>query len=241
LRTNDDQYYVVSKNAANIIVKEENAGKQIYHSIFVFPDSNIDMTHVVWIENLSPFAWAKEKIYPTGNIEKNLQNLKNYFEDTKQYYGLEIQIQPVTDTLVLTKTITTSKKNQINALANLYKNIIAYSDENDLGVNANTPRMANFYEINKDSVKIMAGIPVNKKASAKNDFSYMEMPSHGKILTGFYEGDYAGFKRSYSNMNRYIFDKRLKPVAIPYERYLTNPKTREDSLHMKIELCFPVL
>jgi effector-binding domain-containing protein len=241
LRANGHEYYIVNENPADIIVKEENTGKEIYHSVFVFPDSNIDITHVVWIENLSPFAWIKEKIVPAGNIEKNLQNLKNYFENTKEYYGLDVRIQPPADTLVLTKIITTAKKDQINALADLYKDILAFSDENNLGINENTPRMADFYEINKDSVKILAAIRVNKKAPLKNNFSYMELPSHGKILTAFYEGDYAGFKKLYNNMNRYIYDKHLKPSAIPYERYLTNPKNREDSLHMKIQLCFPVL
>jgi effector-binding domain-containing protein len=240
LRANNDQYDVVSKNAANIIVKEENAGKEIYHSIFVFPDSNTDMTHVVWIENLPPFAWVKEKISPAGNIEKNLQDLKNYFEDTRQYYGADIRIQPPTDTLVLTKIITTSKKDQIIVLADLYKKIIAYSNENNLGINENTARMANFYEINKDSVKVLAAIPVKKRVPLKNNFSYMDLPPNGKILTAFYEGDYAGFKKLYSAMNRYIYDKHLKTVAIPYEKYFTDPKSASDSLHMKIELCFPV-
>jgi hypothetical protein len=239
LQANGNAYLIVSQSPANIIVKEENTGKEIYHSIFVFPDSNIDITRVVWIENLSPFRWAKEKIAPAGNIEKDLQNLKNYFEDTKQYYGLDVRIQPPGDTLVLTKITITTKKNQLSVLADLYKDIIAFSDKNNMGINENTPRMANFYETNKDSVKILAAIPVNKKVSVKNNFSYMELPSNGRILTAFYEGDYVGFKKLYNNMNRYVYDKHLKPSAIPYEKFLTNPKNREDSLHMKILLCYP--
>jgi effector-binding domain-containing protein len=66
------------------------------------------------------------------------------------------------------------------------------------------------------------------------------MPSHGKLLVGFYEGSYTGLKKLYTAMNRYIVDKQLEIIAAPYERFLTNPVSSYDSLHMKIELCYPI-
>jgi effector-binding domain-containing protein len=240
LRTDNDEYNIVNENAADITVKEKNAGKEIYHSIFVFPDSNIKVTRVLWIEKLTPVNWLKEKSDPSVNIEANLESLKNYLEDVKQYYGFDIQLQKIKDTLVIAKITVASKTNQQKTLADLYKDILAYANKNDLGINDTTPRMVNFYEINKDSVKIMAAIPVNKKAPLINDLSYLEMPSHGKLLVGFYEGSYTGLKKLYTAMNRYIVDKQLEIIAAPYERFLTNPVSSYDSLHMKIELCYPI-
>jgi effector-binding domain-containing protein len=66
------------------------------------------------------------------------------------------------------------------------------------------------------------------------------MPSKGKMLTGYYEGVYPGLRKLYEAMDRYVTDKRLKLIAVPYERYLTDPRSAADSLHMKIELCYPV-
>jgi effector-binding domain-containing protein len=239
LRTNDNTYRIVSDNAASIIVKEDNSGKEMVHSIFVFPDSNVMVTQVLWEENLTPFNWLKEKLHPSDHVEANLKSLKNYLEDVKQYYGFDIQSKTVLDSLVITKITITPKANRIKALANLYKDIFSYANKNNLGINDATPRMVNFYEINKDSVKIMAGVPVNKKAPLSENISYVQMPAHGKMLVGYYEGDYTGFKKIYGAMNKYIFDNRLEVIAAPYERFLTNPVSARDSLHMKIELCYP--
>jgi effector-binding domain-containing protein len=74
----------------------------------------------------------------------------------------------------------------------------------------------------------------------EKNLSVLEMPSGGKILTGYYEGDYEGFKKLYAAMDRYVGDKGLKLIAVPYERYLTDPRSIQDSLHMKIGIYFLV-
>jgi effector-binding domain-containing protein len=67
------------------------------------------------------------------------------------------------------------------------------------------------------------------------------MPSHGKMLIGYYQGDYAGLKKLYVAMDNYVFDKHLHIIASPYEKYFTNPQSAQDSMHMKIELHYPIL
>src|SRR5579862_3661835 len=240
LRTGNEEYDVVNENAADIIVKEKKAGKEIYHSIFVFPDSSIKTTRVLWVKNMTPINWLEEKLNSSGNIEENLASLKSYLEDVKQYYGFDIQTEKIKDSLVIAKIKVTPRTNRLKMLADLYKEIIAYAYKNNLGITDTTVRMVNFYDINKDTVKIMAAIPVYKKAPLTNDLYYFEMPSHGKLLVGSYVGDYAGFKKLYTAMDRYVLDKRLELVAAPYERFLTNPVSAYDSLHMKIELCYPI-
>jgi effector-binding domain-containing protein len=66
------------------------------------------------------------------------------------------------------------------------------------------------------------------------------MPRMGRMLVGKFEGDYKNIKLLYNSVERYIADKHLKKVAMPYEKYLTDPHTPQDSLRMKVEVYFPI-
>jgi effector-binding domain-containing protein len=240
LRVDSVEYLVLHYSPASITIKESERDKKIYHSIFLFPDSNIANTKVIWIENLSPLAWLKEKIKSSGIVEKNLSNLKNYFEDPVEYYGFDIRTRKIVDTLEVTEIVTTSNANRLHELGRIYNKIVAYSNRNNLGITDSTPRMANFHEMLNDSVRIMAAIPVSKKAAVENNLTYFEMPREGRMIFARYEGDYPGLQKLYKSMDRFMADKNLKPSAAGYERFLNNPKNAQDSLHMKIELCYPI-
>jgi effector-binding domain-containing protein len=69
----------------------------------------------------------------------------------------------------------------------------------------------------------------------------MAVPPKGRAVVGYYEGNYAGLKKLYAAMEKYIYDKHLHPVAAKYEKYLINPHSSADSLHMKIEIYYPIL
>jgi effector-binding domain-containing protein len=99
--------------------------------------------------------------------------------------------------------------------------------------------MATFYDETKDSIHIAAGIPVSSRISpAEDGIRLLEMPQKGKILVAKYQGPYRDIPRLYGAMRKYIFDKKLKPVGAPYEKFLSSPR---DSLNMIIELHIPVL
>jgi len=242
LRFNNRQYTIVQQNGAFVIVKENNENaRPVYHSLYAFPDSLGTSTNILWVKNVSPFAWIKEKLNSSGEIEADLTSLKNFMEDPNQYYGFPLRIQFIPDSFIITKNAVTSKNNQTKTLAKLYSSILEFAAANNIQINPNSPRIANYYNLNNDSVKITAGIPANKKAPEKNNISYMKIPPRGKALVGYYEGDYARIKKIHIAMNQYLADKHLQPIAAPYEKYLTNPQSAQDSLHMKIEIYYPIL
>jgi effector-binding domain-containing protein len=241
LKINDHEFTILQAGPANILVREQDPNKTRYHSVFVFPDSTINLTHVEWVEDLPFFNWVQEKIKPSGEVEESLANLKNYMEDPSQFYGFPLLIRLIPDSLFITKQISESKAKKTEALAALYKSLYEYAAASDLSIKDTTPRVANFTVINKDSIAITAGLSVRKKAPARMDISYMKVPLHGKALVGYYEGDYSGIQRLHTAMGKYLLDQHLTLIAAPYEKYLTNPKSHTDSLHMKIEIYYPVL
>ena len=238
LKAGNHLYTVLQVNPVYILIKDRASEKTSYQSFYAFPDSSGAFTRVVLIK-LVPFGtWLKEKIFPGKETDTVLNSLKKYIEDPARLYGFPISIGQVADTLVMTKTITADNKRKIQTLHQLYNDIYEFASKN--AVHTSTIRMANFHLSGHDSVTISAGIPVNKKGAEKKDISYLEMPSKGKMLIGKYEGPYKGLNKLYIAMEKFIRDKGLHKVAIPYERYLSNPVSSSDSLQMKIELYYPI-
>ena len=238
LKAGNHLYTVLQVNPAYILIKDQDTKKTSYQSFYAFPDSSGAFTRVI-LTKLVPFGtWLKEKIFDGTEADSVLKNLKEYIEDPARLYGFPISIGRVADTLVMTKTITADNKRKIQTLQQLYNDIYEFASKSS--ILTSTIRMANFHPSGHDSVIISAGIPVNKKGLEKKDIFYLEMPPKGKMLIGKYEGPYEGLNKLYIAMEKYIRDKGLHKVAIPYERYLSNPVSSSDSLHMKIELYYPI-
>jgi len=232
-------YTIVNTNPAYILVKDEaENGNTDYHAFYAFPDSMGIATRVSWIKSVSPFNWLKELIHPDTNMKDGLNNLKKSLEDPAEFYGFPISVGPVTDTIVATKTAVAKEADKIATLRKLYMEINQYTKQNN--ITPGSIRIANFSFQSQGNLKISAGIPASRKGPEKNGITYLEMPRGGKMLIGQYEGPYSGLTKLYTAMEKYITDKQLHKVAIQYERYLTDPLSADDSLHMKIEIYYPI-
>src|SRR5579862_45731 len=240
LQAGKSRYTTLSLTAASIGVREEKSNSNRIHAIYLYPESSGESTLVIWNESLGPFAWLKEKLL-TSSVQQNLDNLKRHFEDARENYGFDIQFDQVRDTLVVNEVHTVPKTQRQAVLSAMFADIASLVNGQHIGRQDSSLRMAYFQPDGKDSVRVMAAIPVIRLGRPVRGLSFLQMPPSGRILTGYYEGAYAGISKLYDAMNRYIQDKRLKTIALPYERYLTDPISASDSLHMKIELCFPVL
>ena len=240
LQTRDRRLEVTQYTPSFVVVQETNGSSRVFHEVFVQADSILNKTTVVWIDNFSPFSWVKEKIFPTQHAEENLQDLKNYLEDVKQYYGFDIHVGRVIDTFVLSKLAVCLKTHKNEVMASMYQKIFDYAKACNISVPANTPRMAHFSELGNDSLKIVVGVPVIKKTPSADGVSFLEMPTLGKAAIAHFLGDYKDIKKLYTALNQYMFDNHLQQIAAPYERYMTNPQTSQDSLKMVIDLYCPL-
>jgi effector-binding domain-containing protein len=220
-------------------VKDEVSGRKAYHSLTAFPDSLGMATKVHWTESLSIIDWLKRRKETATKMETGLNNLKQLLEDPIKQYGFRIELKSVTDTLILIKEMTTTLRNRFSSLQNAYQDIREFAKQNDINITGR--EMANFHQIEDDSIQIMAGIPVSKKGTAKNGFAFLEMPNHGKMLVGYYDGPYSGLQKLYQAMEKYINEKNLKKISSEYEKYISSPVSQKDSSHVSLELHYPVL
>ena len=236
LAVREKKYTITSVNSEGISMKEEENGNKIYQSISAFPDSFNTITHVTWIRVVSFANWIREKFSNGNEMENGLKNLKSFIEEPEKFYGFHIEIQTVSDTLVITKRAMASRNKITPTLQNLYSELTKYLQENNM---THAQRMAGFNIRENDSVEIMAGITVEKKEPPKNGIRYMEMP-RGRMLVGDYQGPYNNISQLYKAMDRYLVDKELKRVAMIYEKYFTDPHSKEDSAQMKIKIYYPI-
>jgi effector-binding domain-containing protein len=236
-----DLYTITSGNPASVTFKEQRGGRISYCLIASLPDSIASRTRVKWVKWLSPIDWLKEKLGISDELQTGLNNLRYFEVDTKQFYGFAIAIEPVVDTLVLTKKAVVKKSEIAPSLEKLFAELLDYARANNMPLSGEGARMASFYDEGKDSIHLAAGIPVRRRGPAKNGMLFLEMPAKGRMLVGQYQGPYAGLNQLYSAMQKYMSDKGLLRIGAVYEKYLSLPKSSEDSLHMKIELHFPVI
>jgi effector-binding domain-containing protein len=234
------RFKVLNSNPAGVTVKSERGSISSVYVISAYPDSIPSKTHIQWTTLISGFDWLKEKLFVRDdNPGSRLGELKKYFESAKEFYGFDIHMGKVEDTLVLTRDAVVKKTELVATLGQLFKKLQDYANKEALKSNIDSCRMATFYDEEKDSIHIAAGIPVSRRISpAEDGIRLLEMPPKGKILVGKYQGPYKDLPRLYGAMRKYISENNLKVVGAPYEKFLSSPR---DSLHMIIELHFPVL
>lgn len=237
------QFRLINSNPAGISVKADRANFQSIYQISAYPDSIPSNTHLKWTTLISGYDWLKEKLlFINDNPETRLMELKKYFESTKEFYGFDINMEKVEDTLVLTTDRMVKKTELAIALGQLYKELADFAYKEHLSTNLDSGRMATFYDEKQDSVHVAAGLSVSSRIGAGEDgIRVLEMPQKGKILVGRFQGPYKDVPKLYTAMRKYIFDKKLIVAGAPYEKFLSKSSSPRDSLNMRIELHIPVL
>jgi effector-binding domain-containing protein len=230
-------YTITNVNSQGIEFETKTDNDKNYQSIAAYPDSFLTITNVTWTKKIHLITWFKEKFNQGSEMERGLKNLKEFMEDPRKFYGFHIEIQPVVDTLVITKKAIANKNNIPVSLQNLYKDLFHYLQENNMSYGN---RLAGFANSTDSTIEVMAGICVDTKIPAKTGIEYLEMPAQGRMLVGEYAGPYNKITSLYNAMNQYMEDKGLQKVAMIYEKYLSEPHTGEDSMNMKVRIYYPI-
>ncbi|MBS1973934.1 MAG: hypothetical protein JST13_06250, partial [Bacteroidetes bacterium] len=236
--------YKKKSNPAFIELTEKNDKGITDYTIQLVPDSFGFGTKIIWSTRTSLLSWLENKFNHRHNNSISGQNLnafRMFAESPKRFFGFDIQIRPVEDTLVMTNYSTCQKASVTHTLKSLYFKIENLAIKYNIYIDSNRNRLAAFEFKGRDSVIVMAGIPVKKKFLPVNGVSYLEMPPKGRMLVGYYEGPYQKISQLYVAMDKFARIRSLSKIATPFEKYLTSPVTASDSLHIKIELFYPIL
>ena len=234
------EYRIDRKQSLGLVLTQDN--KSVYHLLTVTPGAGDSSCTLDWKEIAYLRTAVTARIKSFFNRGDNYtpaaltQHIRESTEVPLKYYGFRITIEPVEDTLVLVQQIYCTKENVNRSIEQIYTTVQQYLDA--LHYTGRAERMFFVDSVRSDSVRVMAGFSITKRIPLKAPFQMMTMPK-AHIVTGEYEGDYRNIGSIHAAMNEYMKDHNITPVAVVYEKLLTQPRTREDSMHVKARVYYP--
>jgi effector-binding domain-containing protein len=188
------------------------------------------------LENKSPLLFAIFGRNKTGDIAIN--GLKSYMEDPKEFYGFNIEMGTIRDSVIASTVLKIRNKDVFLKIQDAYLDLLNYIKANNLSKAGHIS--ISYIPISYDSLQITVGIPVNKTAPPDKEINCLLLPAKGKVLLGNYEGRFSDRKKIYLSMSKYLTDHSLSIPAESFERYLNDSIPSSDSSMIRIELNYPV-
>lgn len=172
------------------------------------------------------------------HAENDVDVLKKFLEDTHQLYGFDIRRTTVTDSNVVVEKRLVSIKNKVLEIAQTKQDLKEFITQHQLKIVQ--PVIADIRPAGKDSVRIMIGLPVDKQTVSVGKVKFMQLPPHGRMLTGLYTGRYSGRQKLYLAMKTYMADHNLSSPEDAYEKYLDNKIPLNDTSFVRLQVNFPI-
>ena len=229
------QYFIYTITPMVYQVKEANSNWVDIFAFTVLPGDTSGRMKIV-IEKKNPLLFALVGRTKAG--ENAINGLKNYLEDPKSFYGFNIQMGTIRDSVIASSVFKIRKKDVFPKIHEVYMNLIQYVKTNNL---LKTDHVSiSYIPISEDSIQLTIGVPVDKPAPSDKDITCLLLPAKGNVLIGNYEGRFSDKKKIYLAMSKYLADHSLSVPAESFERYLNDSIPSSDSSMIRIELNYPV-
>jgi len=241
---------VVARGAMFDITRTGNNNAATYNYTLV-PSLHDDSTKLIVTAKASLLSSLFSSLSSSVALQ-DADSLKKFIETPSDYYGFQLQmVSSVVDTCVVVTHKRVLAANRATETKILYNSIDSFISANHLIITQ--PNIAHYQPAAKDSVDITVGKPVDKPSapvgflktmllgSPQNNFAFMQMPAHGKMLVGYYKGRFGDRMKLYRAMDRFMSDKLQKIIALPYEKYLNNTVPENDSTVVEIKVYYPVI
>ncbi|MBN8672495.1 MAG: hypothetical protein J0L56_00090 [Chitinophagales bacterium] len=174
------------------------------------------------------------------NAEESLLNLKAYMEDTRQFYGYQIEQTTVTDTsfIFLSAIVPVTEKRA--ATRKLFEQLINYSKQKDGGYTGTRI----FYTVpyGKDQVMLFASIGISGRIIIKKgeQIQYKRMPWGKNLLVASYQGPYKDISKVYTALENFKADHSLSSMAIPYQKFFSDGYDFDDDQVVQMKVYYPI-
>ncbi|MBL7740886.1 MAG: GyrI-like domain-containing protein [Chitinophagaceae bacterium] len=179
-----------------------------------------------------------------GGLEEkaklSLENLKTFMEDTRQFYGYEIERTTVADTSFLFLSVTVPTAEKRKATKDLFDRLIAYAQEKGAGYTSTRIFYSTPY--GKDQLMLFASIGItNRVQTAPGEpFQYKKMPLGKNLLTATYQGPYGEVAKAYTALENFKTDHKLTSMAIPYQQFLSDGYDFAEDQVVQMKVYYPV-
>lgn len=174
------------------------------------------------------------------NATRSLENLKDYMEDTRQFYGYQIEQTTVADTSFLFLSATVSVAEKREATKMLFDRLIDYADKKGAGYNGTRIFYSTPYGGN--NVMLFASIGVSNRIDIPEteEIQYKKMPFGKNLLMATYQGPYGEVSKVYNALENFKSDHKLSSMAIPYQQFLSEGYDFSDEQIVQMKVYYPI-
>ena len=171
------------------------------------------------------------------NFKDILGSMKNFFNNEKLVYGLEVKQDVVKyKTLLVVKKTTAAYPDEdfvYGMVTELRKNISQYAAKEKAAP------MLNVYMLNKKNYLVIVAIPINKEIPPVKPI-YINNMVDGKLLVAEVKGGSQTIKNAMDSFEQYLKDKDLSSPAMPYEMMITDRSAERDTSKWVTKIYYPV-
>jgi|GEM_PF-3162056 len=198
----------VSGGPVSIVVRD--TGQVFEQAVGVVPEMDGRSTRVVWSRPVT--VWQRITRADTSMVHQ-LAALKEYIEDPRSYYGFDIRIRPVTDTLFAVSEARVAEAAVAARRPVLLRALQAYLRVH-AGIAGSDSVITGYEPVSGGLVHLVVGIPAARRGPEVDSVRFLALPRGGRLLSGVCDsGRLAALRHA---MDRYVADKRLQLVAIPF-------------------------
>lgn len=172
-----------------------------------------------------------------NNIESLLTDIKKYFDNEKNIYGLEVEKQKVTEaSLVATRESFNHypSTQEIYGLINLLKKYIR-----EKGGEENNFPMLNVHTEDSVMYEAMAAIPTKTDLPSEGKFALKKMVL-GNILMAEVKGGIYTITNGEQQLKNYVSDHKKIAPAIPFQSLVTDRSQEVDTSKWITRLYYPI-
>ena len=247
----DDTSFMYEKNQYSITVSSENIvgvrtiiDNNILNGEVTVAASAADSSVVEWVNRIetgnNPFkklGWYFAASQLRSEMNSLLEDLKIYLDKKENIYGMDIRLEKVKDTVLITL-----KKVLPNypATADIY----AMVDQLKSYIQLQKAQEANFpmlHVIRKDSAhfETQVAIPTDRALPTQEPFILKRMFA-GKILAAEIKGGPAYIANAFNQLEDYRSDNNLASPAIPFSMLVTDRRKESDTSKWVTRLYYPI-
>lgn len=173
------------------------------------------------------------------NAEKSLENLREYMTDTRRFYGFEIQMVPVEDTVFLFSRVTVPLAERKEATKKLFEKLIAAAEKWNAAYNGTRI----YYSQKTDTdITLFASIGITNLVDipANSDIELKRMPFRKNLLVANYQGAFGQSNKAIRALEAFITDHSLTNVAIPFQKFMSDGYEFDDDQVVQLKIYYPV-
>lgn len=241
LQSGDYSLEILQPSSVSAILKTGYKGRQKEFLFAATPDSgSMDASVLKLVYKSTLFNHWMDKGGLEHQAKESLEELKNYMEDTRRFYGYEIEQVTVTDTLFVFQSATVPLTEKREATKKLFEQLIDYADKKKLEYTG--VRIFYFTPYANDKIMLFASIGVTHAAPVLpgEPYQYKRMPFGKNLLAATYQGPYADVTKVYTALENFKLDHKLSSMAIPFQKFLSEGFDFADDQVVQMKVYYPI-